>query len=67
MSYYVYNYIKYLFNLVWNEYLTNNYFDETSNIEYHKEIYLCPICSYNMLNTTCYESRCVNFRQKILF
>lgn len=28
--------------------------------------YICPICSYNMRNTRCYELECVNYGRDIL-
>lgn len=29
--------------------------------------FVCPICSYNLSNTRCYELECANYGQEILF
>lgn len=34
--------------------------------EYTCNNFICPICSYNMANTRCYEIGCVNYGQVIL-
>lgn len=66
------------FYWIWNlstGYFFNNYinFDNTSdnndNKRYNEDSkanYICPICSYNMRNTRCYEFECVNYAQVIL-
>lgn len=28
--------------------------------------YICPICSYNIANTRCYELECINYGKEIL-
>lgn len=66
------------FNWIWN--LSSGYFfddcmvlnnthdnmKEDIDKENSKANYICPICSYNMRNTKCYEFECVNYGLDIL-
>jgi hypothetical protein len=40
-----------------------NYEENNINL---KPYFICPICSYNISNTMCYEIGCINYGQQIL-
>ena len=63
--------IKYILNLIDSKF--GHIFDdcmidencEENNINLNPN-FICPICSYNISNTRCYEIECVNYSQQIL-